>query len=322
MPPKDAKRGERIAKGVVDGFGALADSANTMSVGLLAPLTLAALALMSSITGGPAEPLVRPLVRIVDVRGAAALVARGAAVLDARDTGAFASGHIPGAQQYAWPTMTGTGSARGRIRSDLRAVAQALAHLGVDGGRPALVYGASGAGWGEEGHAAWLLAVLGHPDIALLDGGFASWRAAGRPVVTATSPPRVGRFEPNARRELLATRDEVQRARQVLDVRTAVEYAGATPYGEARGGHIPHAKHLDWRALLDEAGRVRPTTKVLHALREVGVDPDQEVITCCTAGVRSAFAAAVLNARGVSRTRTYDGSLTEWAADPAAPMAK
>jgi thiosulfate/3-mercaptopyruvate sulfurtransferase len=293
-----------------------------MSVGLLAPLTLAALALLSSITGGPSDPPVRSPIRIVDVRGAASLVARGATVLDARDPGSFHQGHLPGAQLYAWQAFTGQGSERGRVRPDLAALAHALAALGVDSDRPTLVYGSAGAGWGEEGHAAWLLSLLGHSDIAMLDGGFTAWRAAGRPVVGTTAPPRVGRFRPRVRPELLATREHVARAPQVVDVRSAVEFAGATPFGEARGGHIPNARHLDWRALLDESGRVRSSARVMRSLADAGIDPSQEIVTLCTAGVRSAFAAVVLASRGVPMVRNYDGSMLEWASDPAAPVVR
>jgi thiosulfate/3-mercaptopyruvate sulfurtransferase len=293
-----------------------------MAVGFFAPLTLAALALLSSITGGPSHPTIQPAVRVVDVRGAASLLARGATVLDARDAASFAQGHLPGAQPYAWQATTGQGAARGRVRPDLRSVAQALAALGVDSNRPTLVYGAAGSGWGEEGHAAWLLTLLGHTDIALLDGGFAAWRAAGRPVVTSTAVPRVGRFEPRLRAEVRASRDEVERAAQVVDVRTAVEFAGATPYGEPRAGHLPKAHHLDWRTLLDESGRVRSSARIYRALADAGIDPSREIVTYCTAGVRSAFVAVVLNARGVPHVRNYDGSLVEWGSDPSAPLVR
>lgn len=294
-----------------------------MLLRLLAPLTIAAFTLMSSATLlAHGDPSFRTPVRIVDVRGAAALVSRGAAVLDARDAAAFAQGHLPGAQMYAWQAFTGDGAARGRLKPDVRAVAQALAALGVDAGRPALIYGGSVTGWGEEGHAAWLLALLGHPDVAMLDGGFAAWRAAGRPVVTSHTRAKPGSFEARARADFRAERDDIARARQVVDVRTAAEFRGATPHGEARGGHIVNAKHLDWRALLDDGGRVVPAPKLMRQLADAGIDPNQEIITYCSCGVRSALAAVILSARGVPKVRNYDGSLAEWAADPALPMAK
>jgi 3-mercaptopyruvate sulfurtransferase SseA len=79
-----------------------------MLLRLLAPLTVAAFTLFATAAMGAGEPQLRMPVRIVDVRGATALVSRGAAVLDARDAAAFAQGHIPGAQLYAWSLFTET----------------------------------------------------------------------------------------------------------------------------------------------------------------------------------------------------------------------
>lgn len=293
-----------------------------MLLRLLAPLTVAAFTLFATAAMGAGEPQFRMPVRIVDVRGATSLVSRGAAVLDARDAASFAQGHIPGAQLYAWQAFTGDGAARGRVHDDLAEVARMLAELGVDTGRPALVYGAMAKGWGEEGHAAWLLLLLGHPDVAVLDGGFPAWRAAGRPVVNATARPRPGAFEARARRELIASADDVRRAKQVLDVRSKAEFHGATPNGEARGGHVAGAHHLDWRVLLDEGGRVVSSARLARALSDVGVDPAGEIITCCSCGVRSAFVATALISRGVTRVRNYDGSMAEWSDDPTRPMAR
>ncbi len=293
-----------------------------MLLRLLAPLTVAAFTLMSSSLAGASDGSYRAPVKIVDVRGAAALLARGAAVIDARDAASFAQGHLPGAQMYAWQAYTGDGSTRGRLKPDIQAIAQALASLGIDAGRPALVYGVGAQGFGEEGHAAWLLALLGHPDVALLDGGFHAWRAAGRPVVTAWTKARTGSFQARLRAELRAEQADVARARQVVDVRSQQEFLGATPYGELRGGHIANARHLDWRRLLDESGRILPTNRVMRSLADAGVDPNVEIVTYCSCGVRSAFAAMALLARGVPKVRNYDASLAEWAADPTLPMAR
>lgn len=287
----------------------------------LAPLTFVALTLFSGVAGASGVPPVRMPVKIVDVRGAAAILSRGAAVLDARDAASFAQGHLPGAQMYAWQAFTGEGSARGRLRSDARAMAQAVAALGVDGARPALVYGGGANGWGEEGHAAWLLVLLGHPDVALLDGGFVAWKSAGRPVVTSHARAAVGRFDARWRGDLVVRKADLDPAKtQVIDVRSAAEFRGATPAGEARGGHIAGARHIDWRGLIDDRGRVVPASQVQRLLADAGVDPQREIVTCCTCGVRSAMAAVVLSARGVPSVRNYDGSLAEWSSDPNAPM--
>lgn len=293
-----------------------------MLLRLLAPLTIAAFTLFATAAMGAGEAQLRMPVRIVDVRGATSLVAHGAAVLDARDAASFAQGHLPGAQHYAWQAFTGEGAARGRLSAELEAIASALAELGVDTGRPALVYGGMAQGWGEEGHAAWLLLLLGHPDVAILDGGFAAWRAAGRPVVTSSARARRGAFESRPRAALLARSDDAARARQVIDVRSRAEFLGATPYGEARGGHIEGARHIDWREFFDGGGRVVSAARVGRLLDQAGIDPSSDLVVCCSCGVRSAFATVALLARGYGSARNYAGSMAEWSADPARPMAR
>ena len=100
------------------------------------------------------------------------------------------------------------------------------------------------------------------PDVALLDGGYAAWLAAGHPVSTASERPLPGSFSAHPVAAWRADADDVERARRsggvVLDVRTQEEWQGATPYFESRGGHIPGAVHLEWRELLDATGKLDP----------------------------------------------------------------
>lgn len=264
----------------------------------------------------------RSFVRLVDARSAATLIHSGASVVDARCAAAFAQGHLPGARLYAWQETTRDGSARGRIVTDLRRLETYVSQLGVENGRPALVYGDGLRGWGEEGHAAWLLALLGHSDIAMLDGGFAAWTATGRPVVPNVEPCSAVGFSAIWRGNLIAPVSVVGSARQIIDVRSASEFRGATPFGEARGGHIPSAVHLDWRRMFTEHGSFVTADAMLRLVSDAGVDPALDAVVYCTCGVRSALVVAALAACGVMVARNYDGSLAEWSSDPSAPMVR
>jgi thiosulfate/3-mercaptopyruvate sulfurtransferase len=284
-----------------------------MTFGLLAPLTLAALALVTTLSGPASPPVIHSSIRIVDVRGAAAMVSRGASVLDARDSSAYVAGHVPGAQLYAWSMFMGSGAGRTRIRTDYQGLAHALAMLGVDESRPALVYGAALSGGGEEGHAAWLLALLGHAEIAMLDGGIDAWRAAGRPIVTGVTTPKVGKFTARPQPQLLADPAQLRGTieHEVADVRATTERKST--------GQIPGARALDWRLLLDEQGRVRSTARLRAVLDGQSV-AGPKVILCCSNGVRSAFVSAVLAGRGVMIAPVLDGGMTDWLLDSTAPV--
>ena len=258
------------------------------------------------------------------VEQASALVCEHAVVLDARDQRDFAAGHLPGAVRIDWKDYRDGWGRTGRLSDDDRALARSLGKLGVDEGRAVLVYGRATAGFGEEGRIAWMLSYLGHPRVSVLDGGYAAWRAAGRAVeVTKGSAPPIGTFTPHRDDRWRATLPDVVAASQgggtVLDTRTALEWNGATPYWEARGGHIPGAHHLSWTALFDGEGRLRPRAELERLVAAAGVTHERPVLLYCTGGVRSALVWVVLRSLGYD-AKNFDASFWEWARHDELPV--
>jgi thiosulfate/3-mercaptopyruvate sulfurtransferase len=261
------------------------------------------------------------------------LIGDGATVLDARAKGFFWA-HLPGARPIDWLDYRDGWGRTGRLTADVTELARRLAKLGVTQTRPVLVYGDAERGFGEEGRIAWMLAYLGHPRVLVLDGGIAAWRQQGRRLTRgwADGTEHPGSFHAQLHPELRADKAAVQEAlgrpnSVVLDVRTAAEWGGATPYLEARGGHIPGAQHLDWRALLSAQGQLRPASELRALMQPLGIHlpgdsaaPPSEIIVYCTGGVRSAYVWAGLRSLGLANVRNYDGSFWEWAADRSLPV--
>lgn len=281
---------------------------------------------MLSSTTALASPLGEPRMSFVSATEAVALIARGATVLDARSRG-YLWGHLPHAQPLDWLDFRDGWGRTGRLDRDVTRIAQRLAARGVDEKRPVLVYGAAQHGFGEEGRIAWMLAYLGHLDVAILDGGIAAWQQAGQKLSRGLSEKVTpgAHFVATENRAIRADRQAVRAAERgpaiLLDVRSREEFYGATPYLEARGGHIPGARHLDWRAALDDSGKLRSDAELQAIFTPLGIDENSEVIVYCTGGVRSAFAWAILRRLGVRHVRNYDGSFWEWAADKSLPVA-
>ena len=272
----------------------------------------------------------------VSLAQAQALLAQGATVLDARARG-FWLGHLPAAQPVDWRDFIDGWGRTGRLHPDAAAMAARLAALGVDATRPVLVYGDAQTGYGEEGRIAWLLSYLGHAQVHILDGGIAAWRRAGLALLRgpAGRPVRLGTLPMRAQAGLRVEKAQVVAAQQgqageprslIIDVRSLDEWQGATPYFEARGGHIPGAVHLPWLGLLDGQGTLRDGATLSRDLAAVGLqDPRQEerqIVVYCTGGVRSAFVWAILRDLGYRHVRNYDGSFWEWAADRSLPVEK
>ena len=102
-----------------------------------------------------------------------------------------------------------------------------------------------------------------------------------------------------------------------IDARSRAEYDGATPYGEARGGHLPGAVHLHYRDLLNTLGGLRDGETIRSRLSALGASPDRPTVAYCTGGVRSAWFVVLLADLGHHSVRNYSGSMWEWAAGPA-----
>src|SRR6476646_3306587 len=102
----------------------------------------------------------------------------------------------------------------------------------------------------------------------------------------------------------------------ILDVRSAVEYAGEAGYPcDPRQGHIPGARHLDLSMLLSQDG----TGLAPDELRAVvGLPEGAEVVCYCHSGSRSGMAAAILRGAGYEASK-YVGSWHEWSRDPDLP---
>lgn len=247
-------------------------------------------------------------------------------VLDTRERGDYLAGHIPHARHVAWTDYRdGLSPTNGRLQADLDDAAAKLAAQGVDRAHRVLVCGGARNMWGEEGRIAWMLRVLGHPAVAILDGGCDAWRRAGGAWDKGEATTQVGRFWAAVDRRSWATQADVEQVLRVgnaalLDVRTREEYDGAVLYFEARGGHIPGATHLHFADVMDAEGRVLPTEALRGLLKGAGVEPGTSVIVYCTGGIRAAFVTEALRAAGID-ARNYDGSFWEWAADARLPVA-
>lgn len=252
------------------------------------------------------------------------LQAGGAVVLDARDDASYLAGHIPGAGSAPWHRFV-DGELTGVLDGDLDETQRELRELGVRADRPVIVYGSWGDGWGEEGRLFWMLEYLGHEDVHVLSGGYARWAAGERAVETAPATPTPTAFVVERQEALRATVDEVALAAEegrvlIIDTRREEEYAGETPYGAARGGHIPGAVHLYWKDVFQKSGELRAPLDLRAEFDALGARDDSLIISYCTGGVRSGFMYMILRWLGYGQPQNYDGSWWEWAGDESLPV--
>ncbi|MGB3614957.1 MAG: rhodanese-like domain-containing protein [Elainellaceae cyanobacterium] len=240
-----------------------------------------------------------------------------AIVLDPRTT---AVSRLTSAVPVSWPAFTQSDAIhRGKLLESDQILARKLGALGIANDVPVLVAGDPLA-WGEDGRIVWMLRTLGHPAVAMVNGGHAALADALATQNVRVSQPSPASFDVQRDPRWSIDRDRLQDALNndnvvVIDSRSAAEYQGKTPHGERRGGHVPGAEHLHFKALIDDAGHLLPQSALMAKLTQAGITADKTIITYCTGGVRSAWLAVVLADLGFE-VKNYPGSMWEWASSP------
>ncbi len=272
-----------------------------------------------------------------------ALATPGTAVLDCRfdlaapDAGraAYLRSHIPGARyvdlnrDLSAPVSAASGR---HPLPDPQALAAFFRGLGLAPSTQAVVYDESNGSFAAR--AWWLLRWLGHPKVAVLDGGLSAWlraggatesgeppRPAGQSAAGTGSTVRVDRRAALGAEELTAA---LQNPRTLLiDARAPERYTGAVEPIDPVAGHIPGAVNHPFSTNLRSDGRFLPSEELERRWRDrLGGASPADVIVMCGSGVTACHNLLALERAGLPGARLYAGSWSEWIRDPRRPVAR
>jgi thiosulfate/3-mercaptopyruvate sulfurtransferase len=244
----------------------------------------------------------------------------------------YAAGHIPGAlfldlKHLSDATDPVPGQAPGPAQFAAR-----LAALGIGNDDRIVLYDQTPHK--TAARAWWLFRLYGLQNVALLDGGLAKWSAEGRSlaigepvepddggVLIERNPARVRTF--TEMRALVEANDRDGAANQILDARSAARFTGAEPDPRpgVSPGHIPGSRNLPYGRLFRADGRWKRGAELAAEYENAGIDLTRAGTTTCGSGVTASILLFGLALLGHEDWSLYDGSWSEWGANPATPKA-
>lgn len=254
-------------------------------------------------------------------------------VLSDPDAGrrAYEIDHIPGAVFFDLErdlSVPGAGGAGGRHPlPPVEAMSALFGRAGIGDGVTVVCYDDQRGGMAAR--LWWMLRYLGHRRVALLDGGYAAWRAANLPVTAAKPEPVPRRFVPRPQEHMVATMEDVRRMSAakrgtIIDSRAPERYRGEVEPLDPVAGHIPGAINIPWEGNVDEKGvfltpnllrqRFEP---VKRRLSEGGA-----VVVHCGSGVTGCLNILALERAGLAGAKLYVGGWSEWCSHPGNPVAQ
>ena len=201
-----------------------------------------------------------------------------------------------------------------------------LGEWGIAPGHQVVVYDA-GDGSMAAARFWWLLKLLGHQRVAVLNGGLNAWRAGLFPEASDTTrmealAPYPARFD----RAAIANADEVlsrqgEPAGWLFDVRAAERFRGEVEPLDPVAGHVPGALNHPFSQNLRE-GRFKSATELHDELAPMlrGRKPE-EVVVMCGSGVTACHLLLALEHAGLHGARVYAGSWSGWISDSSRPIA-
>lgn len=249
-------------------------------------------------------------------------------IVDVRAGKDVAGKLIPGAISMPWELFQqdDTANNMGEVFVGIARAQQLLGEHGIARNDTVVLYDSvKRDGGATSSYLFWILDLLGHKKMKVLERGIDGWIAAGGKTISTPrkavavlyqAPAGEIKLRKWAKADYLLPRLD-DPYYQILDVRSRAEYLGEKPNTALDGtalrlGHIPTAYNTDytlnWTSPDSKAIKPYATLQKLYS----GFDPGKAVITYCQSGRRGSFGYFILRLMGFEDVMLYEASWMEW----------
>ena len=165
----------------------------------------------------------------------------------------------------------------------------------------------------------WLFKVMGHSNIAVLDGGLPDWIFNGyRTESKHLSKFKPGDFKASYKEDFVISFQQVehnltQKDFLVVDARSAGRFNGTEnePRKHLQSGNIQNSVNIPYQDVLSD-GKFKSQDK-LHELFESKCSAQKDLVFSCGSGLTACIIMLANNIAYGDSIKIYDGSWTEWA---------
>jgi thiosulfate/3-mercaptopyruvate sulfurtransferase len=231
--------------------------------------------------------------------------------------------HVPGAlyaSLNADLSAVPTGSNGRHPLPAIDALAATFGRLGLDRGTQVVAYDQDAGSYASR--LWWLLRYLGHDAVAVLDGGWAKWVRERRPAHAGDESRPAKTYTPSPRPQLLVDLGNViahleDPARVLIDARAAERFEGRRETIDRVAGHIPGARNHFFKQNLHGDGTMLPPDTLRATFQQAlaGHTP-ADAVMYCGSGVTACQNLLAMEHAGLTGTKLYVGSWSEWSSDP------
>ncbi|WP_062055757.1 sulfurtransferase [Aquimarina longa] len=198
------------------------------------------------------------------------------------------------------------------------AFAEACKALGISSHHTIVVYDTLGIY--SSPRVWWMFKVMGHQNVAVLDGGFPAWQNAKQPCETDDTSQQVyhlGNFKATYISKLVSNTKSIlqemnTKTTLILDARSSGRFKAIEPEPREslKGGHIPNSINLPYTKVLNN-GKMKSPTELQEVLKNFNIE-NKKLIFTCGSGITACIIMLATELTEHQNGSVYDGSWSEW----------